>query len=326
MPLRTLSVAGLLPLLAACATHPLVDAPPMPARGAHPIGLPYAPESNESGLFHLSCTDRYPNGTSVYAIFDAPSEGEVSRAELAKRHFVHAAMANNAYRAPVEKPVFAIPDWHRVQSLQSRSGLMIDVYADAARLADGREVVVAYRGTDGASFPDWRNNLALREPPQYREAYRHLKALLAERPDAKVTATGHSLGGGIALNMSMRFEGVDAVVFNPSPRIHFGATSSRFDNYRASIYEVGEMLDLVSGPWTRLRLPSNVKYGNYNFLDYRALSISPLPEHGIYELTRGLLLVAMTRGDARAKAMFAANIDREQALRTDAKHCADWFR
>jgi len=323
---RAPAALALLLTLGACATHPLVEAPPMPARGTHPIGLPYVPQSNESGLFHLSCTDRYPNGTSVYAIFDAPSEAEVSRAELARRHFVHAAMANNTYRAPLEKPVFAIPDWHRVQSLQSRSGLLIDVYADAARLADSREVVVAYRGTDAASARDWRNNLALREPPQYREAYRHLKALRTDHPGAKVTATGHSLGGGIALNMSMRFEGVDAVVFNPSPRIHFGATSPDFDNYRASIYEVGEMLDLVSGPWTRLRLPSNVKYGNYNFLDYRALSVSPLPEHGIYELARGLLLVALTRGDARAKAMFAANIDREDALRIDAVHCTDWFR
>lgn len=326
MSFRALTVSLLLLTLAACTTHPLVDAPPMPARGTHPIGLPYVPQSNESGLFHLSCTDRYPNGTSVYAIFDAPSEAEVSRAELARRHFVHAAMANNTYRAPVEKPVFVIPDWHRVASVESRSGLLIDVYADAHLLADSREMVIAYRGTDAASARDWRNNLALREPPQYREAYRHIKALRTKYPNAKITATGHSLGGGIALNMSMRFQGVDAVVFNPSPRIYFGATSSTLDNYRASIYEVGEMLDLVSGSWTRLRLPSNVKYGNYNFLDYRALSISPLPEHGIYELTRGLLLVALTRGDARAKAMFTANIDRKDALSIDAAHCADWYR
>ena len=326
MSFRALTLPALLLTLAACATHPLIDAPPMPVRGTHPIGLPYVPQSNESGLFHLSCTDRYPDGTSVYAIFDAPSEAEVSRAELARRHFVHAAMANNTYRAPVEKPVFSIPGWYRVQSLQSRSGLLVDVYADASSLVESQKMVVAYRGTDAASARDWRNNLALREPPQYREAYGHLKALKAEYPDVKVVATGHSLGGGIALNMSMRFRGVDAVVFNPSPRIHFGSTSSTLDNYRASIYEVGEMLDLVTGPWTRLRLPSNVKYGNYNFLDYRALSISPLPEHGIYELTRGLLLVALTRGDSSAKEMFAANIDRDAALRIDAAHCADWFR
>lgn len=310
---------------AGCATHPLTQAPPPGPKGHHPIVRPYIPAINESGLFHLSCTDQYPDGSSVYAVFDADRDTPASRSELAKRHYLHAAMASNTYRSPDTKPVFAIPGWQVLDSLRSDSGLLIDVYGDGGTLGDSAQLVVAYRGTDAASLKDWGNNLALREPAQYREAYAHLKALRKAYPDARLTATGHSLGGGIALNMSLRMDGVDAVGFNPSPRIHFGRTSTAHRNYRASLFEVGEMLDLVSGPWTRLRLPGETSYGNYNFLDYRTTTFSPVPEHGIYELTRGLLLVATTRGSVEARRMFVANIDRDEALAKDAAHCARWF-
>lgn len=309
-------------LLASCRTYPLAEAPPLPAPGKHPIIRPYIPEINESGLFHLSCTDRYPNGLSVYAAFDA-DKGIPSRATLAKRHFVHAAMASNTYRSPTDKPIFAIPDWRLLRSLQSPSGLLLDVYGNSDNVSTSTKLVVAYRGTDGASWDDWGNNLAPREPAQYREAYAHLRDLRMENSGAEYTVVGHSLGGGIALNMSLRFDGVDAVGFNPSPRIHFGRTSTSYNNQRTTLYEVGEVLNLISGPWTRLRLPDDTAHGNYNFLDYRTLAFSPIPEHGIYELTRGLLLVAMTRGDEAAQRMFAANIDRTTALKVDAEHCRE---
>ncbi|MFZ2753078.1 MAG: Mbeg1-like protein [Lysobacteraceae bacterium] len=310
---------------AGCRTYPLTDAPPTPTTGSHTIMRPYIPDLNESGLFHLSCTDRYPNGTSVYAAFDRDAQTPLSRSALARRHFLHAAMASNTYRSPRDRPIFVIPGWQLVRPQQSRSGLLIDVYGNGPDVANSTQLIVAYRGTDGPSLLDWRNNLAFREPPQYRESYAHLKALRDENRSASITATGHSLGGGIALNMSLRFDGVDAVGFNPSPRIHFGNTSRARHNYRASIYEVGEMLDVVSGPWTRLRLPSDTAYGNYNFLDYRVMSFSPLPEHGIYELARGLILVAMTRGDADARRLFTANINRDEALQKDPEHCRAWF-
>lgn len=311
---------------AGCRTYPLTEASPLSGASDHRIVRPYIPQINESGLFHLSCTDRYPNGVSVYEAFDQDNRTEAGRAELARRHYLHAAMANNVYRTPSTKPIFVIPDWHLLESKQSQSGFGVEVYGDRATIVDSSRIVIAYRGTDFTSYADWGNNIALREPAQYKEAYTHLKALKASNKSAKFITSGHSLGGGIALNMSLRFDGVDAVAFNPSPRIYFGRTSSKRENSRTYLYEVGEGLNSAFGQWSRVRLPSDTRYGNYNFLDYKTLSFSPVQEHGIYEFTRGLLLVAMTRDQPHARRMFAANIDAATALQSDPDNCTDIFR
>lgn len=311
--------------LAGCKTYPLTMSPELADAGRHPIVGPYVPKVDESGLFHLSCTDKYPNGRSAYEAFDQDRATPVSRAELARRHYLHAAMASNAYRTPDTKPVFVIPGWRLLESLQSESGLGLEVYGDGETAAASSRLVVAYRGTDFGSRKDWGNNLALYQPAQYKEAYAHLRALKTTHPAARLTATGHSLGGGIALNMSLRFDNVDAVVFNPSPRFSFGRTSKARRNTRVSLYELGEGLNGLTGAWSRLRLPNDTAYGNYNFLDYRTLSLSPVKEHGMYELARGLLLVAMTREVAHARSLFAANIDAAQASASDPVHCPSYF-
>lgn len=316
-----LSLASLvlLCLLAGCRTYPLTASPEITAPSRHALSTPPRADDPRSGLFHLSCTDRRPGEPSAYEVFDRDGHAP-TRAELARRHYLHAAMANNAYRDPAVKPIFVIPDWFLLESLESESGLGLEVYGDAASGAESRELVVAYRGTNFSSLKDWGNNLALREPAQYREAHAHLAALKAAYPQAHVTVTGHSLGGGIALNMSLRFDRVDAAVFNASPRFMFGPASYRHANARAFLHERGELLNGLFGQWTELRLSSRADYGNYNFLDYSVRSISPVQEHGIYEHARALLVVAMTRGDDHARRMFVANIDREDA-RKDWENC-----
>jgi len=318
--MRTLLTSVLVLLVAGCASHPMRPSA-MPGPSEHRLMRPYIPDINESGLFHLSCTDRYPNGRSVYEAFDRDT-ADPSRVELAKRHFIHAAMANNAYANPAKKPVFALPGWHLLEALESDTDLALQVYGDAPRMEDSKAIVVAYRGTE--SLVDWGNNFALKDPPQYKQAYQHMKALRERFPAAKVTAVGHSLGGGIAMNMSMRVEGVDAVAFNMSPRIRFGKTKP-YPAYRASIFEVGEILTGLTKGYSAVLLPGPVSYGNYNFLDYRTLPFSPLPEHGIYELTRGLTVVAMTRGSVEAQEFFKANIGEAKARQVDWEHCQALF-
>ena len=306
--------------LTACAVHPMrpaVQLKPDP----HVLVKPYVPELNESGLFHLSCTDRYPAGHSVYAALDSDT-GSMGRVALARKHFIHAAMASNVYLDPASKPQYALPGWTLFDALTSDTGLALHVYGDGPTLEGSGQIVVAYRGTD--SPIDWRNNLALREPPQYRQALAHLRPLRAKYPQAAMTVAGHSLGGGIAMNMSMRVPGVEAVGFNMSPRVRFGRTTP-YDTYRASLYEVGEFLTGVTRFPAAVALPDSVHYGNYNFLDYRFFAFSPVPEHSIYEFTRALTVLAMTRGDAKAREFFKVNIGEEQARRVDWDNCRAIF-
>lgn len=312
-------------VIVGCNTLPLQESPRIERPSNHVLLKPFIPELNESGLFHLSCTDKYPTGRSVYEAFENDPNTQFSRIALAKRHYLHAVMANNSYRAPDNKPIFIIPNWYLINSLESTSGFGLLLYGNRPTAAESSDLVVAYRGTDFESLDDWGNNLSPKEPMQYKQAFSHLNELRKLNPSAKITVTGHSLGGGIALNMSMRMREIDAVAFNASPRIYFGKTS-KLPNYRAHLYELGEGLNGLFGPWIRVRLPNETAYGNYNFLDYRVISFSPVQEHGIYELTRGLILVAMTRGDEQAQRLFAANISEADARSKDWENCQKYFR
>ena len=64
--------------------------------------------------------------------------------------------------------------------------------------------------------------------------------------------TGHSLGGGIALGVSVRNEGVKAVVFDPSPRIFNGVENHNKQAERVVVYQEREILEFVRKGWTTI--------------------------------------------------------------------------
>ena len=61
-------------------------------------------------------------------------------------------------------------------------------------------------------------------------------------PEWSIRTTGHSLGGGLALGMSVRFPNVPAVVFDTSPRVFDGLGDVHFDAVRELVYRDGEVL------------------------------------------------------------------------------------
>ena len=82
--------------------------------------------------------------------------------------------------------------------------------------ADGKEVVMAFAGTDPLSYGDWQSNIlqgvGRPAPPQYMQAAREYSRLV--RLGVKVTRfVGHSLGGGIASMMSLAHN-IEATTFN----------------------------------------------------------------------------------------------------------------
>lgn len=101
-----------------------------------------------------------------------------------------------------------------------------------------REVILSFRGTENnlVWFKDWiignilgvQNIRGLKVYEQLRED---------TPPSVPITVIGHSLGGGIALHISLRKEQVKTFVFNTSSRFTRGRA---LDNERHSYAEYGE--------------------------------------------------------------------------------------
>lgn len=240
--------------------------------------------------------------------------------EVANRAYLYALMSSNAYK---DKGQYAIPGWTRTHRYESTSGVGLDEY-----VRDGsspREMVVAFRGTQFTSLKDWKTNLAFIEPWQHREAYDHIAKLRVEEPDTRLTVTGHSLGGAIALNMSIRFDDLPAYVFNSSPRAFFAAKGKQ--NARVIVWETGEFLNVFRRPWlgVRMRGPDQER-APMNFIDYNWFnSLKVIAEHSMYKQSRGLLIAAMAYGNPHAKQTFSLNIPHQEAFAADTETCGALF-
>ncbi|WP_374410187.1 hypothetical protein [Novosphingobium colocasiae] len=105
------------------------------------------------------------------------------------------------------------------------------------------ERIIAFRGTDGFDFADWihgnfgKTQLAMGQK-LYEDELARLKA--DGQAGVPVRVTGHSLGGAIALQVSVSNPGVDAYVFNPSPNYDFEPGLP--NNRRVAVIERGEFL------------------------------------------------------------------------------------
>lgn len=196
--------------------------------------------------------------------------------EMAAYTFLYAQMSENAYlrrgnlvdnppaidptgavlpddreasATPVGRKAFQIVGGYEFQSRNespSESGLAFDVYH---RRENGllEEVVVAFRGTQGIDnrADQIDGNLS---PVQRREALTYFdeiaNAALAENEEVKLTVTGHSLGGSLAIQISLCYDVYQAVVFQTSPRYRKSLckeyNGSDAELYENNIYHVTE--------------------------------------------------------------------------------------
>ena len=186
------------------------------------------------------------SGAAMAADLDKKSAGEFA---------LYAMMASNAYMKP-ERTYFPIEDlgWIRVDqdgnptagnsytpSWIGRifSNMQYDIWVNEKE----QFTVISFKGTDEKI--DWVDgNFALGISIPYKSAKKHVRNYMKKHPNRKVVVTGHSLGGGMALSVSL-WEGVDAYVFNSSPRVFDGLKNHAAPAVRKAVYQEGDILQKI---------------------------------------------------------------------------------
>lgn len=188
--------------------------------------------------------------------------------KVAKKNYIYALMSANAYDKGFQVEV---PGWTRTKRLVSKHGFSADVYISD----DNRNVVIAYRGTD--DLKDWKYaNLDTDANGQYLDADNVFKEVVKKYGDLKIMTVGHSLGGGLAIHVSVTHKDIDAVVFNPSPRVFMSKADIKYTNRVTIIYETGEILTAIRAMFTTLNKIVHTEY-RYNYLGGDAVSEHSMP-------------------------------------------------
>lgn len=176
---------------------------------------------------------------------------------VADEYAIYSMIASNSYhkadrvKFPVEKLGWIQVDTEGKPTSSpsvenNKTGLAYDIFENQ----NSNKVIFAFRGTDDKK--DFtKANLAFSPfNTQYKEAREQFKAYLETHKDKNITLTGHSLGGALALSLSVSY-GIDAIVFNSSPRVCEEIDDIHIPARRVMIYEDGEILAVVRKMWKK---------------------------------------------------------------------------
>ena len=219
-------------------------------------------------------------------------------AEVAGRVATFAMLSSNSYhkddrvKFEVEKLGWFQVYWdgnptNAPTKIHPLSGLAYDIFEKQG----SNEVVFAFRGTDNkADF--LTANLAV--PPfnfQYRQARKEFGRYMSQNIHKNAVVTGHSLGGGLALSVSVH-HGVTAITFDPSPRIFDGIGDLHEPAERVIVYEDGEILQAFREHWKKVSdvvQQKDIYRCTFNFAE-----MSKLSKHRSDYLALGLLNLGAT--------------------------------
>ncbi len=184
----------------------------------------------------------------------------------------YALLASNAYDDR-EQPQFALPAGWQEVTRSAEGDLQYSLF-ELQRDGSLQKVVIAFRGTD--SDRDWWTGNITGE--QYEQAAQIVRDVRTRYPGTPIVATGHSLGGGLALHVSMRYAGISAYAFNPSPLVRQPQTVHA--NRRVIYWEANDLLHW--GRWAMAKTPGAV-YWRFSFVNGNG--------HKSLVLAKGLLML-----------------------------------
>lgn len=221
-----------------------------------------------------------------------------SQKKSALANYIYALMSSNSY----ENPFFDLDKygWERVARYQNEyNGFSADIYKNIQE----NKVVIAFRGTEWNSTRDWL--LGNIRKSQYASA-RDLVKTLQNKPEFseyRFLATGHSLGGGLALHVSLYIKNIDSTAFDPSPRYIKILNKEIKINEMTVIYEKGEILQYLRALPIFLKYVKPDKVIKYNFMKGNSMI-----QHNMYYLARGLLKLAAINNDSIAREIMRTNL------------------
>lgn len=236
---------------------------------------------------------------------------------LANEVSLYAMMSSNAYANDSDKTSFPIESlgWRKVDlqgnpvaesknSYTSKtlvgsifSNLQFDIWEEK----NSNQTIIAFKGSK--KIIDWINgDLAIGISIPYKSAKKHVKDYMKANPERKVSVTGHSLGGGLALSVSF-WEGVDAIVFNTSPRIFDGVSNANHSAKRLAVFQHDEILQTIRKRYPKFLQkiePEQIMETRFNYLRRQS--------HKIDLLAQGLLACSDTLDLRRMAASVAITV------------------
>lgn len=222
-----------------------------------------------------------------------------SAGSAAANFAIYAMVANNAYKESSRKHFDLPENWKRIKQVDDeQSGLQFDIY-EVAKGGSNKELVIAFRGADSEDDNPATSN------KQYGLVDKLIPDIVRNNPNTKITAAGHSLGGGLALHTSLVFDGIDAYAFNPSPRVYRHGNNK--PNRRYMINEKGDPINKVRIIWKDV--PGTTEW-EFDFSD------DGEKQHFSYPLALGLLLLGSTE-DRDLKTLMHKNCDLRPQLQRD---------
>ncbi|SNS10684.1 Protein of unknown function [Pseudomonas japonica] len=154
---------------------------------------------------------------------------------LASHSVGPAQLAYNVYKDADQFDVSGRYRWVR-DFEEKRMGFFASLYKEN----DQENYILAFRGTDSlADFKSGNNPIFQRQNGYALAVFDQVRDLYSPR---EITVVGHSLGGGIAIHVSLNRANVKAYSFNGSPV--FRSDGVPFRNERYSIVEHGEVLKI----------------------------------------------------------------------------------
>ncbi|MFM2058507.1 MAG: hypothetical protein RLY71_2892 [Pseudomonadota bacterium] len=237
--------------------------------------------------------------------------------------FPYAMMASNAYD-DVEQ--FEVPGWRRVERYQSGMGLSADVYERSEKglpakffstsdksipieyqAKDRDAIAVVFRGTEFFKPNDWIfGNLNIYWMGQFKDADQLIDKIVDKKNNKNriIYAIGHSLGGALAIHVSLTHDHIYALGFDSSPRF-FDTYSHENEKHTNGgqfvIEEKGEVLQGIRRIWPTMKVIDES-------VDFNFATGWSVFQHSMYNLARGLTIVAAAAGDDSAKWAMEKNI------------------
>jgi hypothetical protein len=222
---------------------------------------------------------------------DHPSGWCLEIRNIAVKSWKYGQLSKNVYNKPYQFDMK-----HHFEKIKDYEKNQIDFFATLYRDISNDELVLVYRGTD--SFKDFKTGNNPFKQSQNNYGVEIFDLITKEYGQISVVS-GHSLGGGIAIHLSLNRENIVAFSFNGSPVFK---NIKNITNDRYSIVENGEVLKAVR----LIGREANQLYTSIGCADGNAIT-----QHDMQSLATCLTQIAAIEDKEARKSLALNNIEFE---------------